>query len=245
MDYALDFYFENINTNYIVVYPQFIYNDHRILTKFYIIFKFISLIFYIITLSTCNIHEFYIFMIFFMFLATINSARYEYKLYKRYGTIFNSEQDFELWKKEQWSKSRLVFSFIEFIIKIIFYIEKYPPLFTFNNFCEIGESIYKIHIIILFLTYIFIGIISICLMSSIYILSLKSNLYKNINISYTIQLLKNNEHNEECCICMDLNNIQSWSVLPCGHKFHNLCISQWLRNNISCPVCRHNIRVRV
>jgi len=242
MDYALDFYFENNNTNSITVYPQFIYNDYRICSKFYIFFKFVGLIFYIITLSDCYKNEFYICMIFFMVLATINSIRYEYELYKRYRTIFSSEQEFELWKKEKLSKSRLIFSIIEFIIKISYFFKIYPLSLSFNNLCEIGESIYKIHIVSLFLIYIFIGILSIFLVSSIYIFNIQSYLYKKRNnITFTIPLRLNNEH-DECCICMDLDNIQSWSILPCGHKFHNLCISQWLNSNLTCPVCRFNVR---
>lgn len=48
---------------------------------------------------------------------------------------------------------------------------------------------------------------------------------------------------KECYICYEpLNNIKE---LKCHHKFHVTCISRWLENNITCPICREvvvNIR---
>lgn len=41
----------------------------------------------------------------------------------------------------------------------------------------------------------------------------------------------------ECVICLECiqdNNI----TLDCGHKFHNYCVSNWLKQQQSCPVCR-------
>nr|CAB3462903.1 unnamed protein product [Digitaria exilis] len=30
-------------------------------------------------------------------------------------------------------------------------------------------------------------------------------------------------------------------AMPCSHAFHYGCISQWLRRNASCPLCRHQL----
>jgi len=48
---------------------------------------------------------------------------------------------------------------------------------------------------------------------------------------------------EECAICQEnyccFDNL---TELPCGHKFHKDCVDIWLKNNTTCPMCRHNIR---
>jgi hypothetical protein len=41
----------------------------------------------------------------------------------------------------------------------------------------------------------------------------------------------------ECVICLE--SIQDDNItLECGHKFHNYCVSNWLKNQQSCPICR-------
>ena len=149
MDYMLDLDFENDN-NGRVVFPEFIYDDRRKLSIIYTFLKLSGLIFYTVTLHTCSKPDFYIIMIVVMFLSTMNNIRYEYSHYKRYGTIFYSLDEFYTWKKELWPKSRIVFSTIELSIKIAFFIKTFPPEFEFSNLCEIGESIYKLHILVYF-----------------------------------------------------------------------------------------------
>ncbi|KAF4040390.1 Ring finger domain [Phytophthora infestans] len=43
---------------------------------------------------------------------------------------------------------------------------------------------------------------------------------------------------EECVICMSENPCDGHVALPCGHSFHYPCISSWLQNQSTCPVCR-------
>lgn len=47
---------------------------------------------------------------------------------------------------------------------------------------------------------------------------------------------------EECCIChkeMVIDQQEEQVMcLPCCHEFHPHCISRWLRENNSCPLCR-------
>lgn len=50
----------------------------------------------------------------------------------------------------------------------------------------------------------------------------------------------NNEvQNEDCSIC--LNEMTKgdvlWELDKCKHKFHWICVDEWLRNNSSCPLC--------
>jgi hypothetical protein len=233
MDYVIDYYFWDYYSNQVIEYPGFIYDNKRIFSKLYVFFKFIGLIIYISTLSNCNNLDFYISMIVVMFLSTINSARYEYVHYMRYGTIFSSINEYEIWKKEQYPKLRIFFSSIEIAIKIVFFIKTYPPQCKFKNLCEIGESIFKIHILGILLLYIIAGFFSMCILFSFY----SFNNSQNQTISIPVPILLSNIQNEECCICLDIGE-NTWSMLLCGHKFHEKCITTWLRVNQTCPICR-------
>jgi hypothetical protein len=52
-----------------------------------------------------------------------------------------------------------------------------------------------------------------------------------------IKLIKNNESNEVCSIC--LNNCDKLSIkLKCGHLFCQKCIFPWLNLQYVCPNCR-------
>jgi len=227
MDYAIDSYFWNND-----------YNNRRICAKLYVFFKFIGVIFYTISLQTCYNPDFFIGMIVAMFLSTMNSARYEYAHFKRYGTIFSSENEFEEWKEKLYPRSRIIFSIVELVIKIVYFIKIFPPVCEFRNLCEIGEGIFKIHILALLMIYIIAFVSSICLLCSCYRYDYS---HRQQIISLQIQILVINTQNEECCICMDIGNNSEWSILQCGHKFHGQCISQWLRSNQTCPICRIRI----
>ena len=232
MDYYFEFYFWNFNSE------VFIYDNKRICSKLYVIFKTIGLIFYAYSLTYCDNNKYYIGIIVAMFLSVINSMRYEYAHFKHYGTIFNSINDFEEWKNSLYPKSRIFFSMIELLIKIVYFARIFPPVCVFNNLCEIGESIFKIHVIIILMIYIIAVIISIFFLCS----------FHNIDIAHHSQsiiipniILVSNNQNEECCICMDIGITNSWSMLPCGHKFHKDCILPWIQTNHTCPICRIHI----
>ncbi|WCJ42556.1 RING/U-box superfamily protein [Euphorbia peplus] len=45
-----------------------------------------------------------------------------------------------------------------------------------------------------------------------------------------------------CSVCMENFGFDSVGKrVPCGHVFHASCISSWLSNCDSCPLCRSNI----
>jgi hypothetical protein len=48
-----------------------------------------------------------------------------------------------------------------------------------------------------------------------------------------------------CSICLESNkNDENVSEkLICGHLYHKDCISQWLKNNTTCPLCRVTVTV--
>ena len=54
-----------------------------------------------------------------------------------------------------------------------------------------------------------------------------------------------------CPICLDNISINSVSVnhknkcvLGCGHKFHCDCITEWMKNSNTCPMCREKITIK-
>ncbi|CAL4934608.1 unnamed protein product [Urochloa decumbens] len=47
---------------------------------------------------------------------------------------------------------------------------------------------------------------------------------------------------EECAVCLqDLLSDETLGAMPCSHAFHHHCISQWLRRNAACPICRRRL----
>ena len=48
-------------------------------------------------------------------------------------------------------------------------------------------------------------------------------------------------NSSSCSICFDPHLNTKTLHLPCGHEFHLHCISQWLSQKHSCPICRTKI----
>ncbi len=50
--------------------------------------------------------------------------------------------------------------------------------------------------------------------------------------------------NTECPICHELFKLNEYRrTLTCNHGFHKKCIDKWLKNNLSCPMCRKEIDI--
>eukprot|EP00299_Pterocystis_sp_00344_P011378 c5296_g1_i1.p1 GENE.c5296_g1_i1~~c5296_g1_i1.p1 ORF type:complete len:404 (+),score=89.77 c5296_g1_i1:41-1213(+) len=50
------------------------------------------------------------------------------------------------------------------------------------------------------------------------------------------------ESNGTCSICLDSHSISEIACrLPCGHLFHRDCVTEWLKQNCTCPVCRYEL----
>ncbi|KAL6012054.1 hypothetical protein ACLOJK_002529 [Asimina triloba] len=46
----------------------------------------------------------------------------------------------------------------------------------------------------------------------------------------------------ECAVCLDrLKAEEVLAHLPCGHRFHSMCLIPWLESNPHCPCCRIQI----
>ena len=41
----------------------------------------------------------------------------------------------------------------------------------------------------------------------------------------------------DCPICLEIN-LEPIKILNCQHSFHEQCVSIWLENNNTCPLCR-------
>ena len=46
----------------------------------------------------------------------------------------------------------------------------------------------------------------------------------------------------ECSIClMEINEGQDTILIPCGHMFHDNCVTKWLKMHNTCPLCRFEL----
>jgi hypothetical protein len=260
MDYAIDSYFTGDDVPSNEPRTDFVYEDRRSFSKAYIFCKYIGLIFYVNTLPPCNKPLLNV-MMGVMCLSTMNSARYEFAHYRKYGYRFSSMAEFDAWKGRQFPKSRLVFSFGELGLKLWYSITTFPPQFdfSFQTKCSIGESVLIVHMLVLFMQYIIVCVFSIyliysgCCFDFTYSHTHPANLLRNhvrvgdqvrrldaVAVAVTVAV----PSNEECCICLDKDNEQSWGVLPCGHTFHAACITRWVATqHVTCPVCRFDVRI--
>ncbi|KAL9434440.1 hypothetical protein AB3S75_029142 [Citrus x aurantiifolia] len=47
-----------------------------------------------------------------------------------------------------------------------------------------------------------------------------------------------------CAICLEEFSVGSEACcVGCSHMYHDNCIGRWLKNNNSCPLCRHRLAV--
>jgi hypothetical protein len=263
MDYAIDSYLtgDDVPTNENnEPRTDFIYDDRRSFSKVYIFCKYAGLIFYMNTLLPCNKPLLNV-MVGLMCLSTVNSARYEFAHYRKYGYRFSSIAEFDAWKSQQYPKSRLVFSLGELGLKIGYSITTFPPQFdfSFGTLCSMGESVLNVHILVLFMQYIIACIFSMyllysgCCFGARYYHTHPANQLRNhVRVRDRVRSLDPVAvavavpSNEECCICLDKDNEQPWGVLPCAHTFHAACITRWVATQQpNCPVCRFDMGNRV
>ena len=52
------------------------------------------------------------------------------------------------------------------------------------------------------------------------------------------------KENDGCVICLDnFKTDEKIIKLPCNHIYHPECIQDWLKNNITCPLCRNELSI--
>ena len=266
MDYAIDTYFtgDDVPNNEQEQRTDFVYEDRRSFSKVYIFCKYIGLIFYMNTLLPCNKLLLNV-MMGVMFLSSVNSTRYEFAHYCKYGSRFSSIAEFDAWKRRQYSKSRIVFSFGELGLKIWYGITTFPPQFdfSFKTKCSFGDSVLKVHMLVLFMVYIVASVFSMylvfhgCCFDFTYYHTHPANRLRNhvpvhdqvrpldaVAVSVAVSMAASSH--EECCICLDKDNSAPWGVLPCAHTFHAACITRWVATQQpNCPICRFDMRITV
>ena len=236
MEYVLD-----IDQHYVEF--VFVYNETRSCAKVCTFLKLLGFVFYSSTLPTCSVNTLLIIcMLVAALVSLVNSARYEYAHSRKYGQVF-SVYEFEMWKNAQWPRSRLFCSIVELCIKVAFFIVTYPPRFELYNACHVGQSVLKIHILVLSLLYALFGVLSASVFISLYccidnnniVVNNNNNIYRSQHINVADVAVVDIQ--AECCICLDKTH-QPWKTLPCGHLFHQSCILTWINYHQTCPVCR-------
>ncbi|CAH1370625.1 hypothetical protein MTP99_012185 [Tenebrio molitor] len=68
---------------------------------------------------------------------------------------------------------------------------------------------------------------------------LKKNKSGKMGWNNVSQVKWHNDHTEsKCCICFEEYDASTVQSLPCQHEFHKKCITNWLKRQSACPVCR-------
>lgn len=77
------------------------------------------------------------------------------------------------------------------------------------------------------------------------------SIHMSLFASNIVKLLWKMENNEDvmkddCIICFEEFGKREKEVIcmPCSHIFHGSCITTWLQNGHSCPICRYDLRVK-
>ena len=52
------------------------------------------------------------------------------------------------------------------------------------------------------------------------------------------------KNNDSCAICVsDFEIGDKVTTIPCSHLFHSECIKEWLKINLSCPICKFGLKL--
>jgi len=240
------------------MYPAFVYDEKRKFDKLCLIFKMIGFGFYSRTAVICSNDKLFPWfcMVSSMMLVSIcNTIRYECAFYKIYGTTFQSIEVFKAWKTQQKPHIKPIFDCVEFLIKAVYLYKSFPLTFDMYDendgkqfsVCRFSGTLLKLHILGIMAVY---GIGALCLMYLCTDVALRRmssprqprdavilNSAVNQTIVQVVPTAVVIDMETECCICLDKNE-KPWATAQCAHSFHATCISEWMKQNPSCPVCR-------
>ena len=152
---------------------------------------------------------------------------------------------------------KISYYFIYFSISIIWsgYLI-YTNVVFYSNFgiYQSDSPIFAAFIIVIFIGYFVIFETAIIILLSLIIIILIYFTNTNRQVPIESELLdklatvkydtESFPQDQQCLICFnDYANGEDITFLPCDpkHHFHNQCISQWLKTNNICPVCRSPI----
>ena len=246
------------------MYPAFVYDEKRKFNIVCLTFKISGFVFYSRTAVNCindKLFPWFCLVSSMMFVSICNTTRYEYAFYKIYGVTFQSMDAFKEWKTQQKPHIKTVLDFTEFVIKAV-YIYKSLPL-TFGMYdetdgkkfseCVFSGTLLKLHILVIMAGYSIVALLLMCLYTDIALRRMSRSRQprdamilnsavnqmnaQNATVSAVQPVVVVIDKETECCICLDKNE-SPWITARCTHSFHAKCVTEWVKHNPSCPVCR-------
>jgi len=234
--------------------PAFVYTENRKFNILCLIFKISGFLFYSRTAIICiddKLFPWFCMVSLIMCVSICNTLRYEYAFYNIYGITFQSMDAFKEWKSQQNPHIKQILDFVEFIIKVIFFYKNFPLSFDMYDDdkdnkkfseCRFSGSLLKVHILFIMGIYVVGALIFMFIYIDIALRLLFSPRQPRApeilnNAVNPINALVVIDNQTECCICLDKNE-SPWMTARCAHSFHAECLTEWMKRNPSCPVCR-------
>lgn len=248
------------------MYPAFVYDEKRKFNKLCLIFKIIGFGFYSRTAVVCvndKLFPWFCMVSCMMLVSICNTLRYEYAFYKVYGMTFQSIDAFKEWKTQHKPHIKTVLDFIEFLIKVVYLYKSFPLTFDMydeNDGKKFSECVFigtllKVHILVIMAGYSILALLFMCLYTDTALRRMLSSPHPRDAEILNSAVDQMNAQNDtvivvepvavavvidkeaECCICLDKND-SPWITARCTHSFHTKCVTEWMKRNPSCPVCR-------
>ena len=70
--------------------------------------------------------------------------------------------------------------------------------------------------------------------------SIKNGLIKECDVNVNVNV--NDDDHISCRICLEeYEQDEEIKILPCFHKYHKMCIDNWLKHSVKCPICNTSI----
>jgi len=68
---------------------------------------------------------------------------------------------------------------------------------------------------------------------------------QNYKIKFQEEVIHNVIEKIDCAICLEELNNNNKVILECMHSFHTECITEWFKNNNTCPFCRRTVNTNI